>query len=518
MNKGTVALVCAVSAVLLAPAAASASTITVNSTADPSGLVTECTLHDAIIAASSNLAQNGCAAGSASGSDRIDFSLPNPSTIMLAGDLPTVSSDMDIVGPGSSQLTVDGNGAHRPFITSAGHTASISGMTITNGLCAAACGTAGGGIYNSGTLTLTDVVVSGNTASATGGTNTFPEGGGIFSNGVLHLVLSTVRNNTVSATNATNQNAADGGGIFNNGTLTLDRSSVSGNNATSDAGGGTSASGHGAGIDEFGGSVTVTQSTINGNSASATGAASNNNNTQGAAIAMGNTTNITLALDRSTVTGNTASATGGAAQGGGILASGGSGSAFTLLSSTISGNSAPLYGNIVMGGATQFIKNTIVSNPLGGGANCTAATTGSQGFNIDSGNTCGFNQTGDQANTDPMLGALGPNGGPTQTLALLAGSPAIDHGLSSAGEMADQRGLTRPLDICALANAPGGDGADIGAFEVQGTVCPPADNPPAGTPPTTTPPVVTPAAIAKKCKKPKRRAAAAKKRCKKHRK
>src|SRR5829696_6243796 len=65
------------------------------------------------------------------------------------------------------------------------------------------------------------------------------------------------------------------------------------------------------------------------------------------------------------------------------------------------------------------------------------------------------------------LGPLANNGGPTPTHALLPGSVAIDKGHSS-GSTADQRGLTRPCDLAAVANAAGGDGSDSGAFEVQG--------------------------------------------------
>ncbi len=96
----------------------------------------------------------------------------------------------------------------------------------------------------------------------------------------------------------------------------------------------------------------------------------------------------------------------------------------------------------------------------------------SQGFNLlgnNSGATNSTPQASDQIGTpaapiDPLLGPLQNNGGPTFTHALLLGSPAIDKGESS-GSTADQRGFGRRKDIAALANAPDGDGADIGAFE-----------------------------------------------------
>ena len=69
---------------------------------------------------------------------------------------------------------------------------------------------------------------------------------------------------------------------------------------------------------------------------------------------------------------------------------------------------------------------------------------------------------------DPLLGPLQDNGGPTETMAPAVGSPAIDAG-SSFGEATDQRGDPRPVDFPGVANAAGGDAADIGAFEVQQT-------------------------------------------------
>ena len=103
----------------------------------------------------------------------------------------------------------------------------------------------------------------------------------------------------------------------------------------------------------------------------------------------------------------------------------------------------------------------------------------SGGFNIDDGTSCGFTLPSDLAATNPGIDpVLAANGGPTATHALLPGSPAIDRG-SAFGALADQRGLPRPSDFPAIANALGGDGSDIGAFELQ---APPPTQPPA--PPT----------------------------------
>ncbi len=459
---------CAAVAALLAPASASANTITVDSTADP-GSPGICTLRDAISAANTNGAVNGCLAGGGA-SDLIDATGIS-GQITLTAALPTMNTNVDINGRGSGQLTISGADLYRPFQTSG--TDSISGMTITHGFSAG-----GGAIINSGTLTLTDVVVSNSSAAVTGGTNAFPEGGGIFSNGgSLHLILSAVTGNDATATGATNQNAPVGGGIWASGVVTLDRSTISGNQASADAAGGSFTSANAGGIDLFGGSVTATQSTIDGNTVSATGA-STANDAHGGGIGVANAPGVVLSLDRTTIAGNTATASGtsASASAGGMSVSGGTASSFTVRSSTISGNSAPLYANVAFGALTNSIKNTIVANPMGGGANCSTGFTSSAGYNIDSGTSCGFNQPTDQPNTDPLLDStVADNGGPTLTLLPLPNSPAIDKGQAS-GETVDQRGLQRPW-LFDVTEPPGGDGTDIGAVEVQGPV-------PMGTDPT----------------------------------
>jgi hypothetical protein len=468
-NRGFGLAVALLALALLAPSAASANMITVDSTADPSAA--GCTLHDAIMAANNNSAVNGCAPGGGVGTDTIDFSLPNPSTITLAGALPTMTSNIDITGPGMSQLTVSGSDTVRPFQNNSISVDSISGMTISHG-----ANPNGGAINNSGTLTLTDVAISASAAAVFGGTNAFPQGGGIANTGTLHLILSVVSGNNVTANGATSQNAANGAGIFNGttGTLTLDRSTVSGNSAGAIASAPATAGARGGGI-TTGGSLTATRSTISGNSVSASGGASNNG--QGGGIMTTNTAGVTVALDRSTVADNTVAAAppGNTADGGGILSSGTTGSSLTVTSSTIAGNTANLYANLEYGALTTAIKNTIIANPIGANS-CSPGVGVSQGYNIDSGTSCGFNQTGDQVSTDPLLASsLADNGGPTHTLLPQPNSPAIDKGLSS-GETVDQRGLQRPW-LFDVTQPSGGDGTDVGAVEVQGPV-------PTGTTPT----------------------------------
>lgn len=100
--------------------------------------------------------------------------------------------------------------------------------------------------------------------------------------------------------------------------------------------------------------------------------------------------------------------------------------------------------------------NAIADCSLGWGAAPTSC-----GHNLIGDGTCGFAATGDLSSVDPLLGALADNGGPTRTMALAGGSPAIDSGDDLACPGADQRGIKRPLD----GNGDSGAQCDIGAYE-----------------------------------------------------
>ena len=252
---------------------------------------------------------------------------------------------------------------------------------------------------------------------------------------------------TISNTNAhvllsqvTIQNGAtfQGGGIYNNGILTITNSTVSGNIAT--------AKGFcfGGGIYNNFGTVMINKSTISGNSAAGfflTG--------EGGGVYNSGT----MTISNSTVSGNIARVGGGISNGGRLA----------INNSTISGNGAAFHGGGIEGSAT--LQNSIVANSPKGG-NCLGTMT-SKGYNLSGDNTCNFHNSGDRNNTDPLLGALQNNGGPTQTQALLPGSPAIDAGnpsgcTDSQGNLlkTDQRGYPRhdPEDT---------RGCDMGAYERQ---------------------------------------------------
>jgi hypothetical protein len=126
--------------------------------------------------------------------------------------------------------------------------------------------------------------------------------------------------------------------------------------------------------------------------------------------------------------------------------------------STVSGNSA---GGISNGG-TATLQNSILAN--NSGKNCVGTVT-SHGYNLSSDASCDFNNSGDRDNTSPVLGTLGNYGGPTPTIPLLTGSPAIDAGNPSGCTdglshllKTDQRGMPRP-------DAEDIGGCDMGAYE-----------------------------------------------------
>jgi hypothetical protein len=465
-KKRLLAIVLILAAVLALPAVAEATTITVTTAGDVAA--GQCTLRKAIVAANTDTFTDGCAAGSPfPGVDTIDFAAGIGNTIVAGTPLPVVLGNLFIVGPGAGALTISGGDAVSLFHVENTGAVTISGLTIAHARCTFACG-----LFNQGTLTLERVAIEGNMAVIEGGTSTFAEGGGILNQASLTLVESTVAGNIAKGAGGSSQNAPAGGGIYNQAgaTLTLERSTVSGNSSLGSSTGAGSTNGTGGGIANFG-ALVVRQSTISGNVASGTGSTTFNS-AIGGGITNANSPAVTVAIDRSTIAGNSVVATGAGinnAQGGGFSVFG---SSFIVRSSTIAGNSGPLSANLT-GGALANFANTIVAAPLGGGPNCGIAVT-SAGYNLESAASCGFGKASDKPSTNPLLSPTGlaANGGPTPTIALLDGSPAIDAGLSSVGEIVDQRGLTRPVEIPGVANAAGGDGTDIGAFEVQLPVVP----------------------------------------------
>ena len=240
----------------------------------------------------------------------------------------------------------------------------------------------------------------------------------------------TVLDSTLSGNSA--GQALDGGGIMSGplfktpAGVTLINSTISGN----------SASGFGGGIAGGYWGGTIVNSTISGNSAGSAG---------------GGISSTGVQISNSTVSGNfTADPDYGS--GGGISAN-----SVTVVNSTVSGNSAAICGGVC--GGTVEIGNTILNANASGNID---GTVTSHGYNISSDDGGGhLNGPGDQINTDPLLGPLQNNGGPTLTHALLPGSPAIDAGDPSftPPPFNDQRGC--PFDRVFNGRI------DIGSFETQ---------------------------------------------------
>lgn len=352
--------------------------------------------------------------------DSIGFSVSGIITLSTA--LPGINGDLSITGPGAGTLTVKrsttgGTPQFSIFKVNSSMTVAISGLTITNGDGGSNFGDGGGGISNSGTLTLNDMVITANTGNA---------GGGIVNNATLTANRITVSGNTASV----------GGGIFSGlGTLNMTESTVSGNSATSDGGGILTS-----------GTATITNSTVSGNSAVGNG---------GGLYA--NTGALTLV--NVTVTNNRAdSDNDGTGTGGGLYRDT---ATVTLRNTIVAGNfneNGAVDANDDVSGAIDAASSY---NLIGDGTGMTGITNGSNN-----------NQVGTVGSPiDARLGPLANNGGPTQTHALLSGSPALDAGDNSVTGAPynlafDQRGsgFNRQVD------GPDADTTatvDVGAFEAQ---------------------------------------------------
>ena len=462
------------------------STVTGNSTGtSPGGILVNgtATIRDSIISSNS-----GRGIGNTGGTlDLTDTTISGNTAISLAGGILNAGT-LTMTGGSISNNTAGTTGGG--LWNGAPNTATLTNTTISGNTATTG---GGGGIRNAGMLTLSGGSVSGNSSGDAGG-GLLNDGGTVTITGV---------------TFSTNTATGDGGGVANaSGTVQINDSQVTGNTAGS--GGGLSLDGGGltmtnstvSGNSSLGGgglfvtnaaTATLTASIVSGNAASFGGGGiqsdSGNTLTLEDSVVRGNETGIaggggiwnrqgTLTLIRSEVSGNTQ--TGGASGGGGILhlISG----SVTLTNSTISGNASTADGGgihmVADAGTVTLLNSTVTGNIAaagqGGGidqtdgsttlrnsivalnspADCQGAVV-SFGNNLDRDGSCNLVVLSDLAGVDPLLGPLASNGGPTQTHALLAGSPAINAGNDGVAPATDQRGLARVGT------------SDIGAFEFQ---------------------------------------------------
>jgi len=388
-----------------------------------------CSLREAIIAADTDTDGNGqpgeCSGGS--GTDTISFSASG--TISLTADLPSISSGVSI--DGGTDIVVDGADSYRPFTVASGDVL-LEGLTITHGLASGDPPYEGGGIHNAGSLSLVDVVVTGN-------------------------------------------NADIGGGIFNDGTLSIESSEI-----TDNEGGGPVGGGYGGGM--YGGTITVTSSMISGNYAGASGGVGGNKVTITDSTVRdnggdfgGGVMGTSVTIIRTTIASNGAYARGGGISAGTVLlinstvADNGAGDAggginaegtVTAINSTIARNHVSLAEFAAGGGgiaATSVIlKNTIVAGNTSPKAPNIAGTIVSRVRSIV-GVPAGLTLA-DILDPD----GLQDHGGSTETIALAetirnAAREAADPAICAEPPVGgfDQRREPRPSGAC-----------DIGAFEL----------------------------------------------------
>ncbi|MBN2477300.1 MAG: hypothetical protein JXB62_22025 [Pirellulales bacterium] len=342
----------------------------------------------------------------------------------------------------------------------------------------------GGGIYCSGTTTVANSTIEGNAARD-------GSGGGIFSYRELTVINSTIAYNSVDGTSGDmylgggiynygtavvrgsrieNNSANYGGGIHNYGTLTVTNSTIAYNSANGDGflGGG--------GIANYYATVTITNSTLNHNRAVHAGGISNY---------FGGTatvTNCTLAYNTADYTGggivnlgtavavtNSTLAFNSANYAGGLYNDFGT---LSVTNSTIAHNSANGIGGI-MNYETLIIANSLVSGntaSYGRSDINNQGTTAAQHNVIQDGADSGIvdGENGNQVGIDPLLDPAGlqDHGGPTQTIALLPGSPAINAGDNDRAVDPEGNPLTTDQRGEGFARVFGGI-VDIGAYELQ---------------------------------------------------
>jgi hypothetical protein len=445
---------------------AHAATIQVTSNLDDG---TGCTLREAVSNASfdNDGGPNGCTAGS--GDDTITFAPAVTGTIGLSSAIqvgpggPSDNGTTTIQGPGSGTLNLSGLGLTRvlkvPLYnddpTAQQNAVTVSGVQIS-GAVVSANNTTGGAISSDGDLTLDHVTVDGNSILTSGTGHRSAFGGGLYSVGPSLTITDSTFTNNHAITNSTDTSGDDsqGGALFLSGDT-----------------------------------VTIRNSTFAFNTTEATGGAPGQERSRGGAIyTQAHTTMITNTTISNNISNSNTWNLG--AYGGGVYTDAANlGDTATLASDTITDNVNEFNGlaatsglpvNVLGDSTVPDIQNTVIGQHLGG-VNCGGPNGGGGGVNSLGHNyaddaTCDPDvPNGDVSNGD-VFNALEPlanNGGPTLTRIpkpYVDGNPTvIDQGITPTGANTDQRGRPRPwFWSVPNSSAPGSDGADIGAVEVQG--------------------------------------------------
>jgi hypothetical protein len=382
------------------------------------------------------------AANAAPGADTIAFASGVTGTISLSGSGLTIRDSVEIDGPGAGQLTVEQTSEeHRVFKIAEFATpgaVTLSGLHIANGWIE----DNGADVYNensNASLTISGCIVSGARTEKAG------YGGAVDGFGAP----LTVRDSTFSGNEGSNGGAIWAGGDETQ--LIIEDSTFADNKA--EGGGGAVL------VEvEHVGEHRISGSTFVGNYARDAGGAVDVSSGNGAPVLIAN----------STFTGNQTPGAGGA------IATGGESLTVTIEDSTIAGNHAT--GATHDGGGVSFFNvenlvDTIVAGNTSAGAGPDLSGKALASFDlIDNPADAELTELvpgSDLLGVDPQLGPLAENGGPTETMALPPSSPAVNKGGGSLG--LDQRGDVRPslYPGVPLSSAPGANGADIGAYELQ---------------------------------------------------